>query len=100
MLRSRRAAIEEKLRQHQSIPEEPAIEDLRQACDRVREYIEQAGGDDFTLIAEAVQLRVRAEKAEAELLGVLPEEYARTGNHPDVRSMVINSADETECPSA
>lgn len=65
--------------------------DLSQTCEQIRKWVEQAEGDDFALIAEALQLRVLAEKGRGELVGVIPQ-YAPEKSHADVRSMVINSS--------
>jgi hypothetical protein len=68
----------------------PTGEQLIDAVARVRNWIEQAEGDDLTLLLEALQVQVRAEKGRGELSGTIPE-YSQLNSDPDVRSMVIKT---------
>jgi site-specific DNA recombinase len=67
----------------------PSIVDLERACLGVREWVENAEGDDFDLLMNALQVGIKAEKGKGELSGVIPD-YASLCYHADVRSMVIN----------
>ena len=73
-----------------SIDTGPVATDLKQACRRIEDWVLNAEGDDFTLLLDAMQIEVHAEKGRGELKGMIPE-YAPRKNHADVRSMVINS---------
>jgi hypothetical protein len=63
--------------------------DLERACLGIREWVENAEGDDFNLLMNALQVGIKAEKGKGELSGVIPD-YASPCYHADVRSMVIN----------
>ena len=67
----------------------PSIVDLERACLGIREWVENAEGDDFNLLMNALQVGIKAEKGKGELSGVIPD-YASPCYHADVRSMVIN----------
>ena len=93
-LREQKGKVDEKLDsmpspQPQALPT-PTPEQLRQAAASVREWVERAEGDDFTLLVEALQIQVRVEKGRGELVGVIPE-YARENSHADVCTMVTKS---------
>ena len=49
-----------------------AITTFAAVCEGVRVWLEEAAGDNVALIAEALELEVRASPDEAELLGKLP----------------------------
>ena len=68
----------------------PVATDLKQACRRIEDWVLNAEGDDFTLLLDALQVEVHAEKGRGELKGMIPE-YAPRESHADVCSMVINS---------
>ncbi len=80
------ADIEIRMKVDVSIPN-LSIGDLEQACARVRKWVQAAEGDEFALLADALQIRVLAEKGRGELTGVIPE-YAPDCSHPDVCAMV------------
>ena len=61
--------------------------DLQQACDRIGHWVRQAEGDDFQVIAEALQIQVREEMDRGELTGVIPK-YAPNNGNADVCSAV------------
>ena len=73
-----------------SIDTGPVATDLKQACRRIEDWVLNAEGDDFTLILDALQVEVHAEKGRGELKGMIPE-YAPRKSHADVRAMLINS---------
>jgi len=60
----------------------PPLIELESACQGVREWVEQAQGEDFTLLLNALQIGIRAEKGKGELSGVIPD-YASTCKHAD-----------------
>ena len=64
--------------------------DLKQACRRIEDWVLNAEGDDFTLLLDAMQVEVHAEKGRGELKGMIPE-YGPRKSHADVCSIVINS---------
>jgi len=73
-----------------SIDTGPVATDLKQACRRIEDWVLNAEGDDFTLLLDALQVEVHAEKGRGEIKGMIPE-YAPKESHADVRAMVINS---------
>ncbi len=85
-LRAQMGDIEGRMKVDVSIPD-LSIGDLEQACDRIREWVQAAEGDEFALLTDALQIKVRAEKGRGELTGIIPE-YAPDCSHPDVCAMV------------
>ena len=69
----------------------PTEEQLFDAVERVRSWVEEAEGDDLALLLEALQVQVRAEKGRGELSGIIPE-YSQPNSDAHVRSMVIKLA--------
>ena len=67
----------------------PSAMDLQQACQRIEQWVLNAEGDDFSLLLDALQIEVHAEKGRGELKGAIPE-YAPNKGHADVCSVVIN----------
>ena len=65
----------------------PPLGDIAAACQKVRAWIAAASIDDLSLIARALQLRVRATKRQGELIGVIPA-YAPSCSDADVRPVV------------
>ena len=55
--------------------------------DRIEDWVLNAEGDDFTLLLDAMQIEVHAEKGRGELKGMIPE-YAPRESHADVCAMV------------
>jgi hypothetical protein len=88
-LRVRRKTIEGQIESRRPTVQELPLGGLEQACERVRAWVQQATGDDLALIADALQIRVRAEKDRAELTGVIPE-YAPQCSDAHVRAVVRN----------
>lgn len=88
LLRSRRARLESLIVQR--TPERPMVPlgDIARACDRVRAWIANAEGDDFALLAEALQIAVSADRDRAELSGLIPDEYASVPCDAHVRPVV------------
>ena len=68
----------------------PSPDDLDALVEQVRSWVLEHE-DELPLIADALQLEVRADRERAEVRGVIPD-YAPSCNHADVRSMVTNSA--------
>ena len=94
-LRLKREALLERLR-NQSEPRHiaqpmPGLVDVASACERVRDWIEAAEGDDMALLANALQLNVQADSNSAILSGVIPE-YAPSCSDADVCTMVTKSS--------
>ena len=89
VLRARRKTIEAQVERQRPTMPDLSLEGLEQACEHVRVWVQQATGDDLALIADALQIRVRAEKGRAELTGVIPE-YAPQCSDADVRPVVIS----------
>ncbi|MCH2510741.1 MAG: hypothetical protein MK109_10880, partial [Dehalococcoidia bacterium] len=73
--------------------------DLNQACRRIEDWVLNAEGDDFTLLLDALQVEVHAEKGRGELKGMIPE-YAPRENHADVRSVVSSFGFGVSTPSS
>ena len=87
VLRQKRVSIEAAVKPApQTIPI-PSADELREASARVRDWIRGAEGDDLTLLLNALQIRIKAEKGRGELTGVIPE-YAPACSHADVCTMV------------
>ena len=91
VLREQKTEVDEKLELTSAPQRLPTAQQLRKATARVREWVEQAKGDEFTLLLEALQIQVRAEKGHGEIVGVIPE-YARENSHADVRAVVAKSS--------
>jgi vacuolar-type H+-ATPase subunit E/Vma4 len=89
VIQGARQRVENQLSNIPTSPALPSAMELRRAAEQVGEWVRDAEGDDFELLLQALQIEVRAEKGRGELSGVIPE-YASPGNHPHVRSMVIN----------
>jgi hypothetical protein len=86
-LRARRQVVDDRLgRERPEVPK-MTLECAERACRRVREWVERAGGNDFNLLAEALQIQVLAEKGRSEVTGVIPD-YAPDCSHADVRAVV------------
>ena len=86
-LRQRRESIEAEIKPvPQTIPI-PSADELCEASARVREWIEGAQGDDLSLLLNALQIRIKAEKGRGELTGVIPD-YAPVCSHADVCPVV------------
>jgi hypothetical protein len=68
----------------------PVLIDLESACRGVRDWIEQAEGENFSLLLDALQIGIRAEKGRGELSGIIPD-YASTCDNADVRSVVAKN---------
>ena len=66
----------------------PKITDLRQACQRIEEWVLQADGDDFSLLLDALQIEVHAERGRGAINGLIPE-YAPRNSDADVCSAVM-----------
>ena len=88
-LREQKNKLEEKVSWPPTPQRLPTRKQLLGASARVREWVLQAEGDSFSLLLDALQIQVRAEKGRGELMGVIPE-YARENSHADVCSMVTN----------
>ena len=65
----------------------PNITHLRQACQRIEDRVLKADGDDFSLLLDALQIEVHAERGRGELKGLIPE-YAPNNSHADVCPVV------------
>ena len=91
VIQSARQRVEEQLSKIPVPTALPSAKELRRAAELVGEWVRDAEGDDFELMLKALQIGIRAEKGRGELSGVIPE-YASVGNHPYVRSMVIELA--------
>ena len=65
----------------------PSRIELREAAERVGEWVRNAEGDDFELLLQALQIEVGAGKGRGELVGVTPE-YASLCNLANVCSMI------------
>jgi site-specific DNA recombinase len=65
----------------------PSAMDLQQACQRIEQWVLNAEGDDFSLLLDALQIEVHAEKGRGVLKGMIPE-YAPNKGHADVCAMV------------
>ena len=86
-LRDKIASTTDELATAPSIPQLPTAKELTGAVDQVREWVDQAEGDNLELLLEALQIKVRAERGRGELEGIVPE-YAWQNSDADVRSMV------------
>ena len=99
LLRTQMNAIEAQIQRHHPVIPDLSLIDFQQACDRIRDWVRQAEGEDFELIARALQIQVRAETDRGELTGVIPE-YAPNNGNADVCTMVINSPIPVESHSS
>ena len=86
-IRGEKAKVEEQMHWVSPMDSLPNITDLRQACQRIEDWVLKADGDDFSLLLDALQIEVHAEKGRGELKGLIPE-YAPNNSHADVCSMV------------
>ena len=68
----------------------PKAAEIAAVCDRVREWLLDSGRSDLPMIADALQLDVRATHERAEVRGVIPD-YAPSCEHADVCSVVIKT---------
>ena len=66
----------------------PNITDLRQACQSIEDWVLKADGDDFSLLLDALQIEVHAEKGRGELKGLIPD-YAPRKSDSDVCALVV-----------
>ena len=73
--------------------------DLNQACRRIEDWVLNAEGDDFTLLLDALQVEVHAEKGRGVLKGMIPE-YAPRESHADVRPVVVSRETSGATPSS
>ena len=88
-IRGEKAKVEEQMHWVSPMDSLPNVTDLRQACQRIEDWVLKADGDDFSLLLDALQIEVHAEKGRGELKGLIPE-YAPKKSDAHVRSMVIN----------
>jgi site-specific DNA recombinase len=86
-LKNQRDEIDERLSQSGTPTTLPVLIDLELACRGVREWIERAEGENFSLLLDALQIGIRAERGRGELSGIIPD-YASISNHADVRAVV------------
>ena len=68
----------------------PGVEDLKQAGQRIQDWVPNSESEEFSLLLDALQIQVCVEDGRGELKGMIPE-YAPKNGHADVCSMVINS---------
>ena len=87
ILRDAKQRIDEQLTRIPGPVAVPSASQLREAAERVAEWVRNAEGDDFKLLLDALQIEVRAEKGRGELVGVIPD-YASPSSHADVRTVV------------
>ena len=66
------------------------IDDVRRACDAIRAWVLAANGNDVELLADALQLKVWATPAGAEVEGVIPDS-ASMGSDAHVRDLVMTT---------
>jgi len=88
-IRGEKAKVEGQMHWVSPIDRLPNITDLRQACQRIEDWVLKADGYDFSLLLDALQIEVHAEKGRGELKGLIPE-YAPKKSDAHVCSMVIN----------
>jgi site-specific DNA recombinase len=87
VLKNQRDEIDERLSQSCTPTSLPALIDLESACKGVRGWIERAEGENISLLLDALQIGIRAEKGRGELSGVIPD-YASTCDNAHVCSVV------------
>jgi site-specific DNA recombinase len=88
-LKAEKAKVEDQVRQMSPPDNLPRITDLQQDCRRIEEWVLRADGDDFSLLLDALQIEVHAERGRGKVKGLIPE-YAPRKSDADVRSMVIS----------
>ena len=87
VLKNQRDEMDERLSQSSAPTSLLALIDLESACKRVREWIERAEEDNFSLLLDGLQIGIRAEKGRGELSGIIPD-YASTCDDAHVCSVV------------
>jgi hypothetical protein len=68
----------------------PEPDEVAAIAERVRAWL-LTHEDELPLIVDALQLEIRADREQAEVLGVIPD-YVPDCNHADVRSMVTKES--------
>ena len=89
-IRGEKSKVEEQMHWVSPLDSLPNITDLRQACQRIEDWVLKADGDDFSLLLDALQIEVHAERGRGELKGLIPD-YAPRKSDPNVCLVVINS---------
>ncbi|HAI08533.1 MAG TPA: hypothetical protein DCM17_04335, partial [Dehalococcoidia bacterium] len=87
-IRGEKAKVEGQMHRVSPIDRLPNITDLRQACQRIEDWVLKADGDDFSLLLDALQIEVHAEKGRGELKGLIPD-YAPRKSDSDVCAVVV-----------
>ena len=86
-LKGEKSKLEEQMCCVSPIDSLPKITDLQQACRRIEEWVLKADGDDFSLLLDAQQIEVHAERGSGEFKGLIPE-YAPRKSDSDVCTVV------------